>query len=196
MAIDPYLYPETDVLKNLPGIKDYARLQQFDALSTSHRISKLSLKPIPGLFDRVHLQRIHHYIFQDVYSWAGEFRTINIRKEGEFWFCRYEFIEQSLVRLFDGLKSENRLKNTSLQQFAGRAGFYLTELNAIHPFREGNGRAQREFIRELGLHAGLHVDWTLTTQNEIYTASLAGFHTGDSRSTEDLIARITSLRSK
>ena len=155
MATDPYVYPETNVLKNLAGIEDPNRLQQFEAVSTAHRISELRFNPIPGVFDAPHLQRIHRHIFQDVYSWAGEFRTADIRKEGEFWFGRHEFIEQSLIDLFNKLSGENKLKATTPKQFGSRAGFYMSELNAIHPFRDGNGRAQREFISELGLHAGL-----------------------------------------
>jgi cell filamentation protein len=72
MATDPYLYPETRVLKNLPGIKDAHELEVFEAVATSGRIAELRFAPILGLFDVVHLQRIHRHIFQDLYSWAGD----------------------------------------------------------------------------------------------------------------------------
>ena len=113
MATDPDVYPETDVLKNLAGIEDPNRLQQFEAVSTAYRMSELRFNPIPGAFDAPHLQRIHRHIFQDVYSWAGKPRTVDIRKEGEFWFCRHEFIEQSLIDLFTKLSGENKLKATT-----------------------------------------------------------------------------------
>ena len=194
MATDPYIYPETNILRNLLEIDDLDRLQQFEAVSTAYRISELRLSPIAGSFDTAHLQRIHHHIFQDVYSWAGQFRTVDIRKEGEFWFCRHEYIPEALAELFDKLKAENNLRNRDPHEFA-RAGYYLTELNAIHPFREGNGRAQREFIRELGLRARLSVDWTRATRDEMYSASIAGFR-GDSHPMGDLITRITSALTK
>ncbi len=193
MAIDPYFYPDTNVLKNLAGIEDPNRLQQFEAVSTAQRISELSFNPVPGAFDVPHLQRIHQHIFQDVYSWAGEFRTVGIRKEGGFWFCLLEFIEPSLIDLFDKLSGENKLKATTQEQFGSRAGYYMSQLNAIHPFREGNGRAQREFIRELGLHAGLHVNWAQVTQQEMDSVSKASFQKGDYRIMGDLITRITAV---
>jgi cell filamentation protein len=195
MATDPYVYPGTNILRNLLEIEDLDRLQQFEAVSTAYRISELRLSPLAGSFNTAHLQRIHHHIFQDVYSWAGQFRTVDIRKEGEFWFCRHEYIPEALAELFDKLKAENNLRNRDPHEFGARAGYYLTELNAIHPFREGNGRAQREFIRELGLHAQLSVDWTRTTRDEMYSASIAGFR-GDSHPMGDLIMRITSALTK
>lgn len=193
MATDPYVYPGSNVLKNLAGIQDHARLQQFEAISTADRLSELSIKPVPGLFDLPHLKHIHRHIFQDVYAWAGEFRTIDIRKEAEFWFCRQQFIESSLKNLFNKLSSENNLKGATPLQFGSRAGHYLCEINAVHPFREGNGRAQREFIRELGLNAGLHVDWMRVTRDEMYAASITGFQKGDSRPMEALITKIVSV---
>jgi cell filamentation protein len=193
MAIDPYVYPGTNVLKNLAGIDDQDRLQRFEAVSTAHRISELRFSPVRGAFDLTHLRRIHQHIFQDVYPWAGEFRTVDIRKEGDFWFCRHEFMEQTLSELFERLSSENELRNTTPNQFAPRAAFYLGELNAIHPFRDGNGRVQREFIRELGLSAGLRVDWAQVTQEEMYRASIASFQNADLRPLEDLIFRITTV---
>jgi cell filamentation protein, protein adenylyltransferase len=192
MATDPYVYPGTTVLKNLPGIQNYDRLQQFEAVSTANRISELRLNPIAGPFDITHLQSIHRHIFQDVYSWAGELRIVDIRKEGEFWFCRHEFITQALSDLLKRLQDEDRLLNIELQRFAARAGYYMNELNAIHPFREGNGRAQREFIRELGFNAGLHVNWTKVSQDQMYSASIAGFQKGDSGAMEALIEKITT----
>lgn len=192
MATDPYVYPGSNVLKNLAGIEDRDRLQQFEAISTADRISELHVRPIPGGFDISHLQRIHRHIFQDVYAWGGEFRTVDIRKEGEFWFCRHEFIEQSLRDLFNRLSAEDHLKGSTPSQFGPRAGYYMNEVNAIHPFREGNGRAQREFVRELGLNTGLRVDWARVTQQEMYEASVAGFKKGDSQLMGEIIARITT----
>lgn len=104
MATDPYVYPGTDVLKNLAGIKEHDRLPQFEAVLTAYRISELRLKPIPGPLDSAYLQKLHRFIFQDVYSWAGEFRSVDIRKEGEFWFCRYQ---TALCHLMLGVMQES-----------------------------------------------------------------------------------------
>lgn len=192
MAIDPYVYPLTNVLRNLAGIEDSNRLQQFEAVSTAYRISQMGLSPISGKFDATHLRRIHRQIFQDVYSWAGEFRTVDMRKEGEFWFCRREFIERSLIDLAGQLSGENQLRAATPEHFGSRAGYYMSELNAIHPFREGNGRTQREFIRLLALQAGLSVNWARVTQQEMLGVSIASFQRGDHRLLGDLIIRITT----
>ena len=193
MAIDPYVYAGTNVLKNLPGIQELDRLQRFEAVSTADRISELHVKPIGGIFDTAHLRNIHQHIFRDVYSWAGQFRTMDIHKVGEFWFCRHQFIQDRLAELLNELSREHHLAKTTLHEFGARAGHYMTELNAIHPFREGNGRAQREFIRELGLNSGLAVNWAQVSQDEMYSASIAGFQKGDSQPMADLIRRITSV---
>jgi cell filamentation protein len=192
MVTDPYFYPGTNILRNLPGIDDQERLQQFEAVSTADRISELRFHPVGGLFDAAHLQSIHRHIFQDVYDWAGQFRSVDIRKEDEFWFCRYDFIFQALTEMLGRLAGESKLKNSTALDFAMRAGYYMTELNAIHPFREGNGRAQREFIRELGLNARRQVDWTRVSRDEMYSASIAGFQTGDSQPMGKLILKITT----
>jgi cell filamentation protein len=72
------------------------------------------------------------------------------------------------------------LRGNDSKVFCERAAYYLGEINALHPFREGNGRAQREFIRELALQAGFEVSWDLVTQEEMLAASVARFHQGSS----------------
>lgn len=106
-----------------------------------------------GRFDQKHLQAIHHFIFQDVYDWAGKLRTVDIAKGGHL-FALPQFIQASLTAFFTNLKSEAHLRHLAQNLFIGRSAHYFGELTAIHPFREGNGRSQREFFRELALHAG------------------------------------------
>jgi cell filamentation protein len=85
--MDPYVYPGTNVLRNLRDIRDPDILNEFEADATSRRIRQLGHKPAAGALDTRHLQAIHHHIFQDVYSWAGEFRTVNISRSGQFPFA-------------------------------------------------------------------------------------------------------------
>lgn len=192
MAADPYLLPGTNTLKNLAGINSFVDLQHFEAVSTAQRISELRLEPIRGSFDVPHLQRVHRYIFQDVYSWAGVFRTVDMKTEGGSWFCRPEFIQQSLINLLADLEREKKMKGAKQDEFCSRAAHYTSELNAIHPFREGNGRTQREFIRELGVQAGFLVDWSRVTREEMYAASIASFEKGDNRPSVHMITNITT----
>jgi cell filamentation protein len=186
-STDPYLYPGTDVLKNLRDIRDPDILARFEAEATSRRIVQLINSPLPGRFNTAHLKAIHNHIFQDVYAWAGQFRTVNISKGGH-QFGAAPFVEAVLNDLLHKLSTENHLQATDPRVFASQAGFFLGEINAAHPFREGNGRTQREFIRELALRAGFVIDWSRITRNQMTAASRESFQTGDSLALAELIS--------
>jgi cell filamentation protein len=144
--MDPYLYPGTDVLKNLRDIRNPGILDRFEAEATARRIVELIHSPAQGRFDTAHLRAIHQHVFQDVYLWAGQFRTVNISKDGHL-FGAAGFIEGALRDVFQKLFQESYLRELDGKAFSHRVGFYLGEINSAHPFRERNGRAQREFIR-------------------------------------------------
>ena len=168
-----YCYPRTEVLINNFGEHDPKVLSQLERMCTAARIVDLLKKPVSGNFDLTHLKKIHHYIFQDIYSWAGQFRMVNISKE--LLFCDVNFIEKELNKLFLKLKGENYLKDCSEDNIAAKAAYYLGEINAIHPFREGNGRTQREFIRELLLPTGFYVDYSRCNAKMMLYASINAF---------------------
>jgi cell filamentation protein len=183
---DPYTYPGTDVLRNILDVRDAQHLAAFEANATAARLIQLDAPPQEGRFDVAHLKAIHRCIFQDVFSWAGEFRTVNISKGGHL-FGVAAFVEPALQEVLRKLAGEARLRGSDLRTFALRAGFYLGEINAIHPFRDGNGRAQREFIRELATEAGFVIDWSRVTREQMTAASLESFKTGDSSGMAALI---------
>lgn len=168
-----YCYPGTEVLINNFGEHDPKILSQLERMCTAARIVDLLKKPVSGNFDLTHLKKIHHYIFQDIYTWAGQFRMVNISKE--LLFCDVSFIEKELTKLFLKLREENYLKDCSEDNIASRAAYYLGEINAVHPFREGNGRTQREFIRELLLPAGFYVDYSRCNAKMMLYASINAF---------------------
>jgi fido (protein-threonine AMPylation protein) len=186
---DPYLYADTSVLRNLADIRDANRLNQFESDHFFARLLELHENPIRGSFDSDHLRHIHHYLFQDVYAWAGEFRTVPIAK-GNSFFARPEHIQPELQKLFHQLAGEQFLRGIDSSGFCRRAAHYLGEINALHPFREGNGRAQREFIRELAAEAGYEIAWDLVTQDEMFAASVASFHRGTSDSFATILNKI------
>ncbi len=105
----------------------------------------------PGKLDAAHLQAIHKSIFQDVYPWAGKFRTVDIARSGQFYFAFAAQIVPALEIMFGELRKEQHLGDLDTAQFCKRAAFYIGELNAIHPFCDGNRRTQCEFIRQLAL---------------------------------------------
>lgn len=145
-----YCYPGTDVLVNKLNIKDKSTLQKFEAKITAAKLLDLRQKSIIGNFDAKHLNQIHTYLFEDIYPFAGKYRNENIAK-GVFRFAEWEYIEPELNRLLNGLKEENYLAGLSREVLAERLAYYLSELNVLHPYREGNGRTIREFLRELAL---------------------------------------------
>jgi hypothetical protein len=98
--------------------------------------------PLPGgNFDPDHYRRIHHHLFQDVYSWAGEYRTVRTSKGGNP-FCYPEHLSTQMDSLFRSTNFGVRFRGLNPQAFTENLAAFLAELNAIHPFREGNGRAQ------------------------------------------------------
>lgn len=154
-----YCYPGSDVLINLPGFKEQKQLDAYERMVTAERLRILGLRPLKGKFDLKHLCAIHKFIFKDVYPFAGKLRDEDISK-GNFRFATARFLPEQTNYLLNKLKEENFLKELSFDTFVDRLTHYVTELNVLHPFREGNGRTQREFIRCLALESGHCIDWT------------------------------------
>jgi len=149
---DPYLWPNTNVLRNKAGITSAKELALYESNYTQFRTWELKENPIPGGFDIQKLCGIHQHLFQDVYDFAGQIRTINISK-GDM-FANVPEITRLSEYLFTQLQKEKFLTNLSPHQFAERAALYFNAINAIHPFREGNGRTQRIFMEQLAKEAG------------------------------------------
>jgi cell filamentation protein len=187
---DPYLYPGTDVLRNKEDIRDADELQAFERMATANRMETL---PDDTPITAGGYCEIHRYIFQDVYDWAGEVRTVDIAKNNDL-FCLAPYIDQELTRRFEAVQAQNGLRGLSAEQFAARAADHLSELNAIHPFREGNGRTQRAFLFVLGRQAGHEVDLTRIDPRAWNDASRESFRTGDSTPLRHVIARAVEPR--
>lgn len=153
-----YCYPGTDVLKNKLNIRDKDTLSEAERSISLLRMMELEEKPIKGCYDLDHLRAIHRVLFGDIFDWAGELRTVDISKGT--MFCKCEYIESNANKLFKQLNDEKRLSGLELDSMISRLSYYLCEINAIHPFREGNGRTQRLFVKQLAFDAGYHLDFT------------------------------------
>jgi len=169
---DPYSYPETDVLINKLDIHDPNELSLTDADLAYYRLDEMYDDHVAGAFDLDHLRAIHRRLFGDLYEWAGELRTVSIAKDNSL-FALPAYLGVAAGKLFDELRHERYLVGLPHGAFAARLAYYLGEVNALHPFREGNGRTQREFIRQLALHAGFHVAWEEVSREEMVQASIA-----------------------
>ena len=167
---DPYCYNGTQILINKKNIRDQTKLDKLERLYTAKRLYELKKNPIKGVFDLGYLQKIHHYIFQDIYDFAGEIRTVNIGKGIQF--CPVLHIESYFqIEVADKLKTLNYLIGLNHMEFSETAAELFAEVNIIHPFREGNGRAQREFFRSLALINGFSLNWANVSEQEMIQAS-------------------------
>jgi cell filamentation protein len=164
-----YCYPGTNVLKNKFGIRDQEKLTEAENNFTTFRINQLQAQPIGGNYGLLHLQAIHKHIFQDVYDWAGKIREVNIAK-GNTMFANPLYIKPYSDKLFSDLSKENYLKGLGIEKFSERLSYYAAEINMLHPFREGNGRTIREYIRYLAKQAGYSINYSKIPIAELYNA--------------------------
>ena len=151
-----YRYDGSKVLRNKLNIRAQAKLNQAERRLVRQRMEE----GLPrGDFDQKHLQAIHRHLFQDVYRWAGQFRQVNIAK-GPHWFLPHDRLTVGMRDIHKRLKARKFLKGLDRQAFAREAGQILGDINFLHPFREGNGRTQLQFLKLLGERAGHTVDLT------------------------------------
>jgi cell filamentation protein len=168
---DPYCYPGSDIQKNKANLRNQNALDNFETAMTFARAQE----PLPaGRFSVSHYYKIHHHLFQDVYKWAGKPRKVRLEKGGSH-FCYPENIKREMTRIFTELKEQKFLLGLSGEEFAAKSAHFLTELNAVHPFREGNGRAQNSFFVMLGISAGHAVDLDRLNPQEMLAAMIASF---------------------
>lgn len=176
-----YCYPGTDVLINLFDVQDEEKLKELEKVYTLFRLSELQLQKPADPVDVEAFLAIHRYLLQDVYPFAGELRQEMISK-GSSSFAHPKHIEAHLMKIFEELKAENYLKDLPRNQLVSRLAYFLSELNALHPFREGNGRSIREFARQLLLNAGYRLDWEKVLEPaEIINAFVDSFNKDNNR---------------
>lgn len=172
-----YCYPNSDVLINKLNITDENALFEAEKELTLIRLQELQKEPIRGNFDFKHLKEIHKYIFQDLYDWAGNERTVEIAKGNSF--CPTRYISDYANSVFNKYYSQCHAAKNNLHDFVKVFANNYGDLNALHPFREGNGRAQREFARLVCLDCGYEFDLSSHTHEEMLSASVISFNKGD-----------------
>ncbi|TIR16116.1 MAG: adenosine monophosphate-protein transferase [Mesorhizobium sp.] len=184
---DPLCYPGTTVLRNKLNIKNQAELDEFElALFLTRADEEMPA----GNLDYEHYTAIHHHLFQDLYEWAGAVRTIRIGKGGN-WFCYPEYIDQEMRRIFSELAEADHLSKLGIQDFAVQAAHVLAEINAVHPFREGNGRTQLTFLAMLMENDGLPFNADMLDRERVLDAMIESF-AGEEAPLAHLITEIAS----
>jgi len=175
MSDPQYCYPpDFTVLRNKLGIRDADQLEIFERRLAMQRIAEGAPT---GDFDLRHLRAIHRHLFQDVYDWAGELRTVEIAKGGsQFQFQR--FIGAGMADVHRRLVGRTYLEGLDLDEFAREAGVVIGDVNYVHPFREGNGRTQLLYLEQLAIRAGHPLSIRLLDRDQWMDASQAS-HGGD-----------------
>lgn len=171
---DPYLDAANGVLRNKLGLTDAAALEAAEGQIVAVRDAAIAAGPLPGAYDLKHLRAFHKRLFGDIYTWAGKLRTVDIEKGGTH-FCRAEFLESSADNdVFPMIKEANFLRGLTREEVVQAMAAQLAEVNALHPFREGNGRTQRAFFRQMAAEAGWRIDWAAADREANIAASIAG----------------------
>jgi cell filamentation protein len=168
---DPYCYPGSSVLRNRLDLRTQAELDAFETFITAQRADE----PLPrGRLSYSHYRAIHRHLFQDVYPWAGRIRTVRIAKQGSM-FAYPEHIDREMQRLFRALAAGRFFRSLDAPTFAKKAAHFLAELNAIHPFRDGNGRTQLTFLALLAERAGHPLDLDRLRPAAVLKATIQSF---------------------
>lgn len=162
---DPYLWPGTDCLRNKLGLKDPDLLAEYEDRIVSSRDVELARQTLPGEYNLQHYQKFHWWLFRDVYDWAGQARVVNVAKDG-LMFGSWQYLDEEVSAVLERLATDHWMIGLNRRSFVEKLSFYYGELNARHPFREGNGRTQRAFLRQLSAAAGWRLDWSALNKED------------------------------
>ena len=171
--IDPYVYLGSNVLINRQRIRNAVAAEQAERDFSCARGQQLYFEPVRQTFDLKHLRRIHRQLFQDMYDWAGDLRTIDIRKGNHEFVAPAQIQRESRV-LFTWLRRNSGLLRLHIQDgvFIVETAKLLYQLNRIRPFREGNGRTQRHFLYDVAILSGRELDWSKVSPERNLTLSI------------------------
>lgn len=181
---DPYQYANSTILKNIPGILDPAALEQFEKRVTTLRLDEVLEAIAHDPISLESWQSIHRILFQDVYAWAGEIRTVHLAK-GRTVFAMPEHIASQAENIFSALAGDN-------PSDPSRLAYYFGELNVLHPFREGNGRTQKLLFDEIVRRDKKAIAWHVMDVNVLLNALITAYQKQDYTPLADLFK--TALR--
>jgi len=178
LASDPYTYPGTETLRNRLGITDDKTLTEAERRLTLARGAEAARLTFPAT--PYGYRSLHKHLFQDLYEWAGEDRTVNIAKGGSS-FAAASYIARELDKRFADVGAQGGFQGLPRDEFFDRLGNHINEINAIHPFREGNGRTMRHHAAHVAHEAGHPIRIAAIDKDQWMEASRHGFLTGDHR---------------
>ncbi|OBT12039.1 cell filamentation protein Fic [Vibrio sp. UCD-FRSSP16_10] len=172
-AQDPYVYENSTVLVNKLNINDEAVLEDAERDLTTLAAMYAEFQSPPYNFTS--LRSIHRILFSDLFEWAGELRTIDISK-GNTRFCHVVRIEKEANSLFSMLEKDKYLVGLPFDEFLTKLAEYYCDINVLHPFREGNGRAQRLLFEHIAINCGYNINFSGITSEQWVAANIQGYH--------------------
>lgn len=165
-----YTYKNSSVLKNKLNITTEEKLKEYETKMVALKLASIDKADFKRTYDEEHLKAIHKYLFEDVYDFAGQYRLENITKDN-FIFSQYQYIDENIKEVFKKTNIQS-LEDLPFEEVIIKLSDFMTDLNVLHPFREGNGRATREFIREFLDKLGFEINWFEIDYNDILRASM------------------------
>lgn len=185
-----YFVETGDVLENKLGISDAAELEKAEYNITDDKLAEALVSLHPSVFDFKCLLDLHKFLFEDIYEFAGKVRTVNISKpDSPVPFCYVDFIPSEADRIFGELAKDKYLVGLELPEFSEKLAYYASEINALHPFREGNGRTARLFLLLMARNAGYLIDYSIASRRAILHADTEAF-AGNLQPLRDLYRQI------
>lgn len=187
---DPDCYPQTEILINLLAITDADQLENAERELSGYASQQLVWQPPP--YDLQRLKDVHRFVFQDLYDWAGQLRTVDISK-GSTRFCNVQRIEPEARKLLAKMAAANYFVGLPRNQVIENLADFYNELNVIHPFREGNGRVSRLFFQDLIVNCCYEIDWSQVNREQWIAANIAGYQ-GDLAPMIEVFGRCVGLK--
>ena len=185
-------YPDSKCLVNYFNIHDKKVLRPIEHFLVNLRTVELFMDPLAGNPTFSMLKEIHSRLFGDIYPSAGMIRTVEASKRKDF--CRPQFIEKAADELFTRLSNDKYLCGIDdAGDFANDLAFYMGEAEALHPFKDGNGRATRLFFDRLVRQAGFRLRWAQADPDRMLEASIAAID-GDYQALVNVLEEILVLR--
>ncbi|MFJ4086275.1 putative adenosine monophosphate-protein transferase Fic [Pseudomonas psychrophila] len=170
---DSYCYPGSTVLRNKLDIRDDSTLNDAEQQLSAVAAATIEFSPPP--YNLASLQKIHRTLFSDLYDWAGELRTVGISKQYTR-FCQPDYMEKEAGKIFKGMASANWFEGMSRSDLIVAVADAYSDLNVVHPFREGNGRTQRILFEHLVMNAGFEISWWGVENDEWLYANIAAYN--------------------
>ena len=170
---DSYCYPGSTVLRNKLDIRDDSTLNDAEQQLSAVAAATIEFSPPP--YNLASLQKIHRTLFSDLYDWAGELRTVGISKQ-DTRFCQPDYMEKEAGKIFKGMASANWFEGMSRSDLIVAVADAYSDLNVVHPFREGNGRTQRILFEHLVMNAGFEISWWGVENDEWLYANIAAYN--------------------